>query len=161
MPRRLVPFILGLSLGLTPAFPLAAQPLNLPDIGDPSAAYFGADEEQRMGLDIMRQLRQRGMIMEDAQLTGYLDSIGQSIVTYADQNGVPFTFFPVRSAGINAFALPHNFIGINAGLLLATEREDELAGVIAHEIAHVSQKHIVRAVADMRRMAVPLAAAMV
>ncbi len=161
MPRRLVPFILGLSLGLTPAFPLAAQPLNLPDIGDPSAAYFGADEEQRMGLDIMRQLRQRGMIMEDAQLTGYLDSIGQSIVTYADQNGVPFTFFPVRSAGINAFALPHNFISINAGLLLATEREDELAGVIAHEIAHVSQKHIVRAVADMRRMAVPLAAAMV
>ena len=56
--------------------------------------------------------------------------------------------------------MPYNFIGVNAGLLLATEREDELAGVLAHEIAHVSQRHIVRAIADSKRMALPLAAAM-
>ena len=161
MSRRWLASALALSLGLTPAAPLGAQALNLPDMGDPSQAYFGSDEERRMGLEMMRQLRQRGMVLADAQVTAYLNSIGQSIVTYADQNGVPFTFFAVRSAGINAFALPHNFIGINAGLMLATEREDELAGVIAHEIAHVSQKHIVRAIADMKRMAIPLAAAMV
>ncbi|MBL8258822.1 MAG: M48 family metallopeptidase [Candidatus Competibacteraceae bacterium] len=161
MSRRLLASALALSLGLTPVAPPGAQALNLPEMGDPSQAYFGSDEERRMGLEMMRQLRQRGMVLDDAQLTAYLNSIGQSIVTYADQNGVPFTFFAVRSAGINAFALPHNFIGINAGLILATEREDELAGVIAHEIAHVSQKHIVRAIADMKRMAIPLAAAMV
>lgn len=161
MSPRLLSLSLALLLGLAPRAPVGAQALNLPDMGDPSQAYFGADEERRMGLDMMRQLRQRGMVLDDGQLTAYLNSIGQSIVTYADQNGVPFTFFAVRSAGINAFALPHNFIGVNVGLLLATEREDELAGVIAHEIAHVSQKHIVRAIADMRRMAVPLAAAMV
>jgi predicted Zn-dependent protease len=67
----------------------------------------------------------------------------------------------VRDSGINAFALPHNFIGINAGLLLATQREDELAGVMAHEIAHVSQRHIVRAIADMKRLTLPMAAAMI
>jgi predicted Zn-dependent protease len=101
------------------------------------------------------------LVLEDPQLNAYLNSIGQSLATYADQNGTPFNFFMVRSAAINAFALPHNFIGINAGLLLATEREDELAGVVAHEIAHVSQRHIVRAIADMRRMALPMAAAMI
>ncbi|MBK8509611.1 MAG: M48 family metallopeptidase [Candidatus Competibacteraceae bacterium] len=161
MSQRLLILTLVLLLGWTPAASLRAQALNLPDMGDPSEAYFGSDEERRMGLEMMRQLRQRDMILDDVQLTAYLNSIGQSIVTYADQNGAPFNFFAVRSAAINAFALPHNFIGINAGLLLATEREDELAGVIAHEIAHVSQKHIVRAIADMKRMAVPLAAAMV
>jgi predicted Zn-dependent protease len=161
MSQRLLPVVLSLIVGLTPVSPSVAQSILLPDIGDPSQAYFGSDEEQRLGLDIMRQLRQRDLVMDDVQLNAYLDSIGQSIVTYADQNGVSFTFFLVRSGSINAFALPHNFIGVNVGLLLATEREDELAGVVAHEIAHVSQRHIVRAIADMKRMALPLAAAMV
>ena len=137
-----------------------AQSIRLPDMGDPSRVYFGADDEQQMGLDIMRQLRTRGAVLDDVQLNEYLDSVGQGIAIYADQNGVPFTFFLVRDPSINAFALPHNFIGINAGLLLATQREDELAGVMAHEIAHVSQKHIVRAIADMKRLTLPLAAAM-
>lgn len=161
MSQRLLPLVLSLIVGLTPATRSVAQSIALPDIGDPSQVYFGSDEERRLGLEIMQRLRERGMVMDDVQLNEYLNSIGQSIVTYADQNGVPFTFFLARSAGINAFALPHNFIGINAGLLLATQREDELAGVIAHEIAHVSQRHIVRAIADMKRMALPLAAAMV
>lgn len=150
-----------LAAALAPLAPSTAQTLRLPDIGDPSQAYFGPDEEQKMGLDIMRRLRERGAILDDAQLNEYLNSIGQAIATYADRNGVPFTFFLVRDSGINAFALPHNFVGVNAGLLLATQREDELAGVLAHEIAHVSQHHIVDAIADMKRMALPMAAAMV
>ncbi|MDG4562874.1 MAG: M48 family metalloprotease [Candidatus Competibacter sp.] len=160
MSHRLLPLILSLSLSASLAS-AGAQSILLPDMGDPSRVYFGADDEQQMGLQIMRQLRSRGAVLDDVQLNEYLDSVGQSIVTYADQNGVPFTFFLVRDPGINAFALPHNFIGINTGLLLATQREDELAGVIAHEIAHVSQKHIVRAIADMKRLTLPLAAAMV
>ncbi|HRD66354.1 MAG TPA: M48 family metalloprotease [Candidatus Competibacter sp.] len=161
MSRRLFPLALSLLIGLTPVARPFAQSIALPDIGDPSQVYFGSDEEQRLGLEIMRKLRERDMVLDDVQLNAYLDSIGQSIATYADQHGAPFTFFVVRSGSINAFALPHNFIGVNAGLLLATQREDELAGVVAHEIAHVSQRHIVRAVADMKRMALPLAAAMV
>lgn len=161
MLTRAFPVVLSLLVGLTPTTPSIAQSINLPDIGDPSQVYFGSNEEQRLGLEIMKKLRERDMVLDDVQLNAYLDSIGQSIATYADQNGVPFTFFLVRDNSINAFALPHNFIGVNAGLLLATDREDELAGVIAHEIAHVSQRHIVRAVADSRRLALPLAAAMI
>ncbi len=163
MPPRLsfLILILILILALAPAARSTAQAIRLPDIGDPSQAYFGPDEEQRMGLEIMRRLRERGAVMDDVQANEYLNSVGQSIANHADQNGVPFTFFMVRDSSINAFALPRNFIGINAGLLLATQREDELAGVIAHEIAHVSQRHIVRAIADMKRMTLPMAAAMI
>jgi len=160
MSPRPLALALSLALALTPVSAPIAQSILLPDIGDPSQVYVGNNEEQRLGLETMRKLRERDLIVDDVQLNAYLASIGQSIVTYADQNGAPYTFFLVRSGSINAFALPHNFIGINAGLLLATEREDELAGVLAHEIAHVSQRHIVRAIADMRRMALPLAAAM-
>lgn len=160
MPHRLPPLTLSLILGLTPVASATAQVIQLPDIGDPSSVYFGADDEQKLGLSIVRRLRERGAIMEDVQLNEYLNSIGQSIVTYADHNGAPYTFFMVRDSGINAFALPYNFIGINAGLLLATQREDELAGVMAHEIAHVSQRHIARAIADMQRLSLPMAAAM-
>lgn len=160
MSHRLLPLSLSLMLALTPAAPSAAQSIRLPDMGDPSQVDFGPDEEQKLGLEILRKLRERDLILDDVYLTEYLNSIGQSIVTYADQNSAPYTFFIVRDADINAFALPYNFIGVNAGLLLATEREDELAGVLAHEIAHVSQRHIVRAIADSKRMALPLAAAM-
>lgn len=160
MPQRPLALALSFALAVTPISAPIAQSIMLPDIGDPSQVYVGNNEEQRLGLETMRKLRERDLIVDDVQLNTYLASIGQSIVTYADQNGVPYTFFLVRSSSINAFALPHNFIGINAGLLLATEREDELAGVVAHEIAHVSQRHIVRAIADMRRMTIPLAAAM-
>lgn len=161
MPPRPLILTLSLMLALTSTPQAAAQSIHLPDIGDPSQVYFGPDEEQKLGLEIMRKLRDRDGVLDDVQLNEYLNSIGQSIVTYADQNGTPYTFFMVRDSSINAFALPHNFIGINAGLLLATQREDELAGVVAHEIAHVSQRHIVRAIADMKRLTLPMAAAMI
>ena len=160
MRYRLLPLTLSLILSLPPLVPATAQSILLPDIGDPASVYFGADEEQKLGLEIMRRLRDRGAVMDDVQLNEYLNSIGQSIVTYADHHSAPYTFFMVRDASINAFALPYNFIGINAGLLLATQREDELAGVMAHEIAHVSQRHIARAIADMKRLSLPMAAAM-
>lgn len=161
MRHRLLPLALSLILSLTSVTSSTAQSIQLPDIGDPASVYFDADDEQKLGLDIMRRLRDRGAVMDDVQLNEYLNSIGQRIVTYADHHGAPYTFFMVRDPGINAFALPHNFIGINAGLLLATQREDELAGVIAHEIAHVSQRHIARAIADMKRLSLPMAAAMI
>ena len=149
-----------LILSIAPTSTADAQAILLPDIGDPSSVYFAADEERKLGLEIMRRLRERGAIVEDVQLNQYLNSIGQRIATYAEQRGTPYTFFMVRDPSINAFALPYNFIGVNAGLLLATEREDELAGVVAHEVAHVSQRHIARAIADMKRLTLPMAAAM-
>ncbi|MFO1371177.1 MAG: M48 family metalloprotease [Candidatus Competibacteraceae bacterium] len=160
MRHRLLPLTLSLIIGTAPVSQSVAQSIILPDIGDPSQVDFGPDDDQRYGLEVMRLLRERNMVLDDVQLSEYINSIGQSVAMYADQNGVPFTYFVVRDPSVNAFALPHNFIGINTGLLLYTEREDELAGVIAHETAHVSQRHIARAIADMKRLALPMAAAM-
>ncbi|PIE82983.1 MAG: hypothetical protein CSA09_04125 [Candidatus Contendobacter odensis] len=162
MPNRSLPLSLGLLLSvLTAMSPSAAQSILLPDIGDPAQAYFSSNEEQQLGLEIMRRLRQHDRVIDDVQLNEYIHSIGQRIAAYTDQHHVPFQFFMLRDSSINAFALPYNFVGINIGLLLATQREDELAGVIAHEIAHISQRHIVRAIADTRRLTLPIAAAMI
>ena len=88
MPPRLsfLILILILILALAPAARSTAQAIRLPDIGDPSQAYFGPDEEQRMGLEIMRRLRERGAVMDDVQANEYLNSVGQSIANHADQD---------------------------------------------------------------------------
>jgi predicted Zn-dependent protease len=100
--------------------------------------------------------------MDDVQLNAYLGFHRSEHCDLRRPKRRAVSAFSWFAAAVSTpLRLPHNFIGINAGLLLATQREDELAGVIAHEIAHVSQRHIVRAIADMKRMALRLAAAMV
>ena len=138
-----------------------AQSILLPDIGDPSRQYLSLNEERRLGAAVLHRLRDQGLIIEDVQLNEYLNSIGQKIAAYADYTGYPFTFFLVRDPNINAFAAPGGYIGVHTGLLLSTRNEDELAGVIAHEIAHISQRHIARAFADSKRLSIPMAAALV
>lgn len=152
------PLVLCLCLALVNTS--TAQTIELPDIGDPSQQYLGPLDEYRIGLKLMRQLRDRSMVMEDVQLNEYLNAIGRRIAVGAEGAANPFTFFWVRNPDINAFALPGGFIGVNSGLLLATRSESELAGVLAHEIAHVSQHHVARAYADAQRMALPTLAAM-
>ena len=138
-----------------------AQTLELPNIGDYSQQYLSQDTERRLGLAILQRIRDRGLVIDDVQLNEYLASVGQRIAAYAEQTSQPYTFFWIDAATINAFATPGGFIGVNSGLFLATRNEGELAGVMAHEIAHVSQRHIARAIADAKRLALPIAAALV
>lgn len=160
MRPRLPSIVLTLLLGLSIPFHGTAQSIALPDFGDPSRRYLSAGDERRLGSAVLQRLRNQGVIIDDVQLNEYLDSVGQRIAAYTDQTGHPFTFFLVRDPSINAFAAPGGFIGVHSGLLLATQSEDELAGVIAHEIAHVSQRHISRTFADAQRLSLPVAAAM-
>ncbi len=146
-------------LTLGPASPGLAQSLNLPEIGNPSSLYVSGDQERRLGTAMMQQLRRQDALIEDPLLGEYLASVAQKIALHAD-SGHPYTFFLVDSPAINAFAAPGGYIGINSGLLLATQAESELAGVLAHEIAHVSQNHIARSIANAQRMSLPLAAAL-
>ena len=137
-----------------------AQDLRLPDFGDPSLQYLSLDKERQLGAQVQQRLRERGLIIDDPQLNEYLSSVGQRIATYADQTSHDYNFYWINAESINAFAAPGGFIGMHAGLLLATRNEDEFAGVLAHEIAHVSQRHIARAFADAQRLSIPMAAAM-
>lgn len=124
---------------------------QLPDIGTPANESLTPDDEYRIGLMIVKGLRDAGQIDEDPEVTEYIQSIGARLASHAQDGNQRFQFFVVKDSGINAFALPGGFIGVNSGLLLATTTESELAGVLAHEIAHVTQRHIARRLQATKR----------
>lgn len=137
-----------------------ADPDDLPDIGSPAEALLTRDEEYQIGRMIVRGLRDSDQILEDPEVTEYIQSLGHRLSSLAHDGGQRFTFFMVKDRSINAFALPGGFIGVNAGLFLETKNESELAGVVAHEIAHVTQRHIARSLAAQSRTSLVSTAAM-
>jgi len=133
---------------------------ELPDIGTPADAILTNSEEYQVGSMIMRQLRDSGELIDDPVLNQYIQDIGSKIAAHAQEGNRVFHFYMVRDGAINAFALPGGFICVNAGLVLATRSESELASVLAHEISHVTQRHAVRGVLNQRRASLASTAAM-
>lgn len=117
---------------------------DLPDIGSPTSAVITENDEYRLGAQIVRQLREQKAVMDDPEVTEYLQTLGTRLAAQAPDGQRKFNFFAVNEGTINAFALPGGFIGVNYGTVLASRNESELAGVVGHEIAHVTQKHIAR-----------------
>src|SRR5690242_12213182 len=158
LPKRVVATLLSLLMSL-PTFAQSAGN-DLPDIGSPASSSLTLDDEYHIGLQVMRQLRDEGQIIEDPEATEYLQALGSRIVAQATGDSAQrFTFFFVRDDTINAFALPGGFIGVNYGLVLATRNESQLAGVLAHEIAHVTQRHIARRIHSQGRQSIATMAA--
>lgn len=157
------PYTIALALLLAVAQPVSAQNpgANLPSMGDSAARTLSREDEIALGRQIMRDLRSAGMILDDPESTEYLQSLGQRLASHGDIDDRKFTFFFVDSAEVNAFALPGGYIGINAGLLMTTNNESELAGVLAHEVAHVTQRHIARGIEQAGRLDLATTAAMV
>ncbi len=118
--------------------------VNLPDIGDPSESALSTHAERALGESIMRELRATTPVIDDAQVSEYIQSLGYQLVSVSEAQYLGFNFFVVKDKGINAFALPGGYVGVNAGLILTAGNESELASVIAHEISHVTQRHIAR-----------------
>lgn len=143
------------------AIPAAAQDPrgDLPDIGNPASTTLSLADEYKIGRMIVRGLRDSGQIVEDPEVNEYVQALGARLASQAHEGGHRFTFFVVKDTGINAFALPGGFIGVNAGLITATSSESELAGVLAHEIAHVTQRHIARSIQNAGRSNMASAAA--
>jgi predicted Zn-dependent protease len=123
-----------------------ADDIRLPDMGSPADAILNNTEEAQIGRAIMRDIRNSGQVVEDPLVTEYLNDIGSRIAAQTNEGQHSFTFFAVQDGRINAFALPGGYVGVHTGLLEATRNEDELAGVLAHEVAHVTQRHIARAI---------------
>lgn len=136
------------------AFATAAGAAELPDFGSPADAALSKSREAQIGRSVMLQLRNAGVVVDDPFLTEYLTSLGSQLATHVNDGGFDFNFFVVKDDRINAFALPGGFIGINSGLILASETESELAGVLAHEISHVTQRHIARSAYDNQRTSI-------
>lgn len=156
-PRRFTLWLLALLLAV-PAAPALPATTELPDLGEESEAVLSPLEEQRLGEDFMRQARAQLDILDDPELSEYLQTLGNRLTTAA-KTGHPYYFFLIDNPTINAFAVPGGYIGVHTGLLLAARHETELAAVLAHETAHVTQRHIPRMIAESRRMSGPTMAA--
>ncbi len=136
------------------------EPDDLPNIGSPAEAMITLQDEYQIGRMIVRGLRDQDQILEDPEVAEYVRAVGYRLSSQAHDGAQRFNFFMVRDNSINAFALPGGFIGVNTGLLLETRNESELAGVLAHEIAHVTQRHIARSIAAQSRSSLVSTAAM-
>jgi predicted Zn-dependent protease len=134
----------------TPSAPATVQS-SLPDLGSSANAALSRAEEYQVGRLMMRDLRSQNAVLDDPESADYLQALGTRIAVEAQDGQQQFTFFAVRDQSINAFALPGGFIGVNTGLIQLTGSEAELAGVVAHEIGHVVQRHIARAVQAQSR----------
>jgi len=144
--------------------PVAAQQSTvqeqLPEMGTAGGAALSIEDEYRLGRMVMRGLRESGQVVEDPEINEYMQSLGLRLSSLAQDGNRSFNFFLVRDPAINAFALPGGFIGVHSGLLMETANESELAGVLAHEIAHVTQRHIARRLESQSRTNLVSAAAM-
>lgn len=128
--------------GMTPAYADGLN--NLPSLGDAGGADLSVQDERRLGELIMRDYRAFGAVTEDPEISGYLNLLGAKIVQAAGESPANFEFFLVADPSVNAFALPGGFIGVHTGLLATARTESELASVLAHEVGHVTQRHIAR-----------------
>jgi predicted Zn-dependent protease len=154
-----IPLALSLALFTAPPQAIEIAKIELPDMGDSSGTLISPIEEKELGEAFFRSLHSQININQDAEIQQYIQTIGEKLVAHSDTPGNPFHFFVVMENDINAFAGPGGYIGVNSGLILITEAESELASVMAHEIAHVTQRHLYRAAEAASRLSVPTMAA--
>jgi predicted Zn-dependent protease len=150
----------SISVGWAAGVGSSAVDQDLPDLGSPATAAVSLEEEYRAGLGWFASMRQTGQVLEDPEISDYIQQIGHSLSSRAEEGQHQFYYFVLKDPVINAFAMPGGFIAIQSGLILATNNENELAGVMAHETAHVTQRHIVRGIVEQSHAGLMSTAAM-
>ena len=170
---RLSHFALQLSVGIVLALvspvliaPSLLHAQNLPNLGGTDGEELSPLMERRLGEKVMNNIRRDPDYLEDAPTLDYLNQLGGQLLGTSPEArgdaGYDFFFFAVRDPSLNAFALPGGFIGSHSGLVLASQSESELASVLAHEIGHVSQRHIARMIGNQRKDALlPMAGVLI
>jgi len=124
---------------------------ELPDLGDYSETIIGAHEEAIIGSQILQQVQQSDSVIHDVEIEDYLYSLTNKLVRSSDYSGSGLTFFIVNDPSINAFAMLGGVIGVHTGLILSANSESELASVLSHEIAHITQRHIARLIGKLQK----------
>lgn len=130
--------------------PLTSAADELPDLGESSATILSTKEEKRLGKEFIKEVREQFPIIFDPIINNYIQNIGDTLVAHTKNQKRKFHFFVVDDPSINAFAGPAAYIGINSGVITTAGSESELAAVMAHEIAHVTQHHIERLIAKYK-----------
>jgi predicted Zn-dependent protease len=146
--RRLLTALLAAGLTCTAS---AQQDVRLPDLGSSANALISPQEAQDYGAAMLHQMRALDLVVDDPLLDDYINDLGFRLVASSDKPKEHFAFFVVRDPEINAFAAPGGYIAVNSGLITITRNESELAGVMAHEIGHITQNHLERAFEDSKK----------
>ena len=153
-----------------PVHSQAQAQVNLPALGDTESEDFGIGTERKLGDQVMREIRRDPDYLDDPVLLEYAESLWNPLLAQARANGnisadidqrFAWEIFLVRDRAINAFALPGGYVGVYLGLIGLTTSRDELASVLAHELSHVTQRHIARSIAVGKRQSLLGAAAMI
>ena len=135
--------------------------LALPDMGASSDTILSRKQEEEYAKALLRQMRAYELLNEDPLIAAYFDDMGYRLVAHSDRPDKSFTFTVIDLPVVNAFAAPGGVIALYTGLILAAETESEVAGVVSHEIAHITQQHLYRAIENARAMTIPIMLAMV
>ena len=155
-------FICTLSLSMwavnTASF---AQSESLPELGDSATQYLNNAQEQQIGQRFLRQLIRNPSYVDDNELRHYLQSVGDKVGATADLRETKLSFNLLANNTLNAFAVPGGYITFNTGLMMVAKTESELASVVGHEIAHLTQRHLPRLVAKENESKAPLIAAVI
>ena len=159
MPAALLKYLLLAWMTL----PLAAQAdfSSLPEMGDRATTVLTEDTSRQIGRAMMKQIERSGKLNNDPIIADYIQRLGRNLAAGGMVGEQHFAFFVINENSINAFAMPGGFIGVHTGLILASRSENELAAVMAHEIAHVTQHHIARSVEKAQQMNLPMTAAVI
>ena len=154
MKLRLLPIAFACALAITAG--AAAQERSLPDIGSSAGSVLSPAKQTEYGAMVLAQLRHEGYVLDDPLLDGWLNDVGQRLAAASNKPQQSFTFFLLRERQINAFATLGGYVAMNSGLILAADDEDEVAGVLAHEISHVTQQHVLRGAEKAQRESLPI-----
>jgi beta-barrel assembly-enhancing protease len=140
--------------------PATSPSIHLPSLGDTASDEFGVSPERQLGDQIMREIRRDPDYLDDPLLLAYVQALWTALVRQARAQGelgaeidgrFSFELFLVRDRSVNAFALPGGYVGVHTGLIGLTSSGDELAAVLAHELTHITQRHIARGIANSKK----------
>jgi predicted Zn-dependent protease len=163
--RRLLASLLALLMAL----PVQAQ-VRLPALGETASEDLSVGDERRIGDSVMREARRDPQYLDDPVLLEYVQSLWQPLLQAARRQGeihteieqaFAFEAFLVKDRSVNAFAMPGGYVGVHLGLIALTSTPDQLASVLAHELTHVTQRHIARSIAPQRNASLLAVATMI
>jgi predicted Zn-dependent protease len=141
----------GALLLLAALVPPPATADSLPSLGGSSGGALTAAEEQKIGQQFLKQARRQLTFVHDPEVLEYVRAVGQRAAAQANFHAYPFHFYVIEDRRLNAFAVPGGHIFVHSGLIETADNAAELAGVLAHEVAHITQRHMARQVAAGQR----------
>ncbi len=132
-----------------------AADIELPDLGDASSAVISQQQEDELGQQILKMYRAQMPTSNDPIIYSYLEGLIRDLTQHSELQDRSFDLLVIENPNLNAFAAPGRVVGVNTGVFLYCETEDQLASIIAHELAHLSQRHIARQMQEQQKATLP------